>query len=247
VEPGGSTRPDLLGASETKSDSTGDRARYDRFCDWYLTWIDGWSPGLVFDPTTGLVPAQLSGERWLDVGCGSGRASRELARRGASTIGVDIAASLIAEARAAEDNQHPNVTYVAGDITRPEQWWDGQLFDGATCELALMDIDDLDGTADTIARVLRPDGRFVASIVNPCFPGNEAGLSSWPPDRGYSAEGFWTSPEHNPDGARIRVGSNHRTLSTYLNTLISAGFSLERAFEPSNPLPYWLVLVCRRN
>ena len=39
--------------------------------------------------------------------------------------------------------------------------WDGELFDGATCEMALMDIDDLEGTVNAVARVLRPDGVFV--------------------------------------------------------------------------------------
>jgi hypothetical protein len=112
--------------------------------------------------------------------------------------------------------------------------------------MALMDIDDLDGAVKAVARLLRPDGLFVTSFLNPCFPGSEAGLSSWPPDRGYAFEGFWTSADHNPDGVRIRVGSNHRTLSTYLNSLIAGGFCLERAFEPPSAVPYQLALACRR-
>ena len=66
----------------------------------------------------------------------------------------------------------------------PESWWDGELFDGATCEMALMDIDDLEGTVNAVARVLGPDGVFVTAFVPPCFPGDEAWLSSWPPDHG---------------------------------------------------------------
>jgi hypothetical protein len=46
---------------------------------------------------------------------------------------------------------------------------------------------------------------------------------------------------------RIRVGSSHRTLSTYLNALIDAGFSLELAVEPPAPVPTFLLLRCRRN
>lgn len=232
--------------SDTPATAPGETARYDGFADWYLTWIED-SPGLVFDPTADLIPARLTGERWLDVACGTGRASRELVRRGASTIGVDVAGSLIATARTLERARQPKVNYVVGDIAHPEHWWDGQLFDGVTCEMALMDIDNLDATVKAVARVLRPDGRFVCSIVNPCFPGNQAGLSSWPPDRGYSAEGYWISPDHNPDGVRIRVGSNHRTLSTYLNAFIFAGFRLDRAFEPPSPVPYWLALACRQH
>ncbi|MBO0687492.1 MAG: class I SAM-dependent methyltransferase, partial [Candidatus Dormibacteraeota bacterium] len=188
----------------------------------------------------------LAGERWLDVACGAGRASRELARRGASVIGVDISSELLARARDASSATTPeDITYVIGDVTEPAGWWDGAPFDGAICETALMDIDDLDGTLAAVAQVLRSGGRFLASLVNPCFPGNEAGLSSWPPENGYQAEGFWTSPDHNPNGVRLRVGSNHRTLSTYLNAVLDAGLRLERVWEPAADVPTLLVLASR--
>jgi hypothetical protein len=83
-------------------------------------------------------------------------------------------------------------------------------------------------------------------MVHPCFPGNEAGLSSWPPETSYFNEGRWTSPDHNPAGVRIRVGSSHRTMSSYLNSLIEAGFALERIVEPPAPMPMILLLGCRR-
>ena len=100
----------------------------------------------------------------------------------------------------------------------PDEWWDGAFFDGAVCEMAMMDIEDLDGTVNAVAATVRPNGWFLISMVHPCFPGGETGLSSWPVGKSYFDEGRWTSPDHNPDGVRRRVGSSHRTLSTYLNT-----------------------------
>ncbi len=138
------------------------------------------------------------------------------------------------------------IDYIRGDITQPADWWDGQPFGGCTCDLALMDIDDLGGTLATVATVLQPSGWFVASIVHPCFPGNDKGLSSWPPSRGYDNEGWWTSADHNPDGVRVRVGSTHRKLSTYLNGLADAGLILERLLEPAAPIPTYLLWRCRR-
>jgi SAM-dependent methyltransferase len=234
-----------LDKSDAPAGAPAEQARYDRVADWYLSWIED-RQGLVFDPTAGLVATQLSGQRWLDVACGTGRATRELARRGAATVGVDIAGSLIAKARTFEGPDQREISYLIGDIAKPESWWDGELFDGAICEMALMDIDDLEGTVKAVARVLRPGRVFVTSFVNPCFPGNEAWLPSWPPDHGYACEGFWTSPDHNPDGVRIRVGSNHRTLSAYLNGFIAGGFRLERAFEPPSAVPHRLALAYRR-
>ncbi|MBO0728907.1 MAG: class I SAM-dependent methyltransferase [Acidimicrobiaceae bacterium] len=223
----------------------GEHPRYNGFADWYLDWV-GEAPGLICDPSSAMMASNLSGQRWLDLACGAGRASRELARRGASVVGVDVSEKLIAKAQAAERAEPIGLTYRVGDIACPEEWWDEEPFDGSVCEMALMDIDDLDGTVIAAAAVLKPGAQFVVSLVNPCFPGNATGLSSWPPERGYTSEGFWTSDDHNPDGVRIRVGSNHRRLSTYLNAFTRAGFLLEQAYEPLHPLPYWLVLAWQR-
>ena len=169
--------------------------------------------------------------------------SRHLATCGAAVVGVDVSAAMLDKARVLST---AGIDYVEADVTQPPDWWDGRPFGGCTCELALMDIDDLDGTLATVATVLEPGGWFVASVVHPCFPGNDKGLSSWPPDAGYDAEGWWTAPEHNPDGARIRVGATHRKLSTYVNGLVDAGLELERTLEPPAPIPTFLLWRCRR-
>jgi SAM-dependent methyltransferase len=215
-------------------------ARYDEFAEWYEQWI-GDGPPLIA-AQAGLLPA-VAGQRVLDVACGQGRMSRYLAGLGAAVTGVDISAAMLGKARAAGP---AGISYLRADITGPPTWWDGLVFDGATCELALMDIDDLAGTLSAVATVLRPGGWFVASIVHPCFPGNDRGRSSWPPGEGYESEGWWTSPDHNPDGARIRVGATHRKLSTVLNALLDAGLAAERFVEPPAPVPAFLLWRCRR-
>ncbi|MHB8665503.1 MAG: class I SAM-dependent methyltransferase [Acidimicrobiales bacterium] len=221
-------------------------SRYDPIADWYPGWV-GDGDGLITGGVGGLLPPAIGGTRLLDVACGHGRASRGLARLGAEVVGVDLSAKLIAQARACEADQPLGITYSAADVTDPDQWWDGALFDAAVCEMAMMDIDDLHGTVRALARTVRTGGWFVASMVHPCFPGNEAGLSSWPPDGSYFDEGWWTSTDHNPDGVRIRVGSSHRTISTYLNELSEAGFTLERVVEPPAPVPMILVLRFRQS
>jgi 2-polyprenyl-3-methyl-5-hydroxy-6-metoxy-1,4-benzoquinol methylase len=209
-------------------------ARYDKVADWYTGWV-GDGNGLIAEGVGGLRPPSIQGARVLDVACGHGRVSRALARLGADVLGVDISAELVARARSSETAHSRGITYCVADVANPDQWWDGASFDGAVCEMAMMDIDDLHGTVNAIATTVRPGGWFVTSMVHPCFPGNEAGLSSWPPEESYFSEGWWTSTDHNPDGARIRVGSSHRTLSTYLNSLIEAGFAVERVVEPPAP------------
>ena len=79
------------------------RARYDRIAEWYLSLV-GTSPGLICDPTMGVMADRLDRQRWLDAACGAGRTSRELAPRGGLVVGVDVSEYLIALAEQAESS-----------------------------------------------------------------------------------------------------------------------------------------------
>ena len=68
------------------------------------------------------LPADLTGRRVLDAGCGAGQVSVEMARRGAEVIGVDLSRSLLA--LAAE-------RYADETLTGSLQFHDGDMFDPA--------------------------------------------------------------------------------------------------------------------
>ena len=221
------------------------RARYDDIADWYVSWV-GDGDGLIAEHADELLPPGVRGARVIDVACGNGRASRSIARLGTRVGGVDLSSELVTVARAREDAERLGIEYVVADVAQVEQWWDGEPFDGAICEMAMMDIDDLHGIVAAVAATVRAGGWFAITLVHPCFPGGGPGLSSWPPDQSYFAEGRWSSPAHDPDGVRVRVGSTHRTISTYCNALIDAGFVLERMVEPPAPVPTFLMLRGRR-
>lgn len=234
-------------------------ARYDLIRDFYLDVV-GMEVGR--EPTAAALLDLLGdvrGMRVLDVACGHGRIARELARRGARVAGVDISEVLLDRARATEIGDPLGITYLNVDATSGRALA-GETFDGVACNHGLADIDDLDGAVATVARVLRADGRFVFSILHPCFPGwDEDAPSSWPTGEGYYAEGWWLA--RNP-GIRGKVGSNHRTLSTYLNTLVRHHLTIDEVAEPAptprmrarqlaaqpdaGPLPMFLVVRCRR-
>ena len=100
---------------------------------------------------TGLGP----GGRALDLACGTGSLTRDLAKRvGAEgyVLGVDFSREMLRAARSA-----PNVEYRLGDATNLEGVPSG-AFDAATIAYGARNIPDLDALFSEMARTLKPGG-----------------------------------------------------------------------------------------
>lgn len=102
------------------------------------------------------------GSRILDVGCGPGRHSLELARRGYRVVGIDPAAAMIAAARErAQDLETPPEFIQA----RAQDFSADETFDAAIClftTLGQMDErGDNRGLLERVAQTLAPGGTLV--------------------------------------------------------------------------------------
>lgn len=229
------------------------RARYNTVADGYAARPDDYDqPALA---SLLRIVGDVGGGDALDVACGHGLLARELARRGWSVVGVDISDALLAHARAIEAKQPLGLTYTLGDASDGSTL-DGQKFDLVTSNFGLSDIDDLDGLFSMVAFALRPNGRFVFSILHPCFGGSESVSGSWPSGSTYYDERWWQA-----DGIlstlRREVGANHRRLSTYVSTAGRHGLHIQRIDEPepesawkterpdAAAQPVYLVMECR--
>ncbi|MGH3405905.1 MAG: class I SAM-dependent methyltransferase [Streptosporangiaceae bacterium] len=208
-------------------------ARYDAVADFYVRGFDA-----IDDPAAvallGLL-GPLAGRRVLDVACGHGRVTRELARRGADVTGIDISGVLISKAREAEHDEPLGIRYLHADVTAPHAV--GGEFDLAVCSFGLSDIDDLDAAIAAISGVLAPGGRFAFSILHPCLAGGPDISGSWPATGSYYDEGRWTA-ESARSTLRRQVGASHRMLSTYLAALRRHELWLDQLAEP-RPEPDW--------
>ena len=174
----------------------------------------------------------MTGEHLLDAACGHGRISRELARRGATVEGLDLSEALVEKAAAAEHHQQLGIRYHHADITTAPLG--NATFDAIVCSFVLSDIDNLDLAPNAISDAMRPDSRFVFSILHPCFPGGTSVSGSWPTDSSYYDERWWTA-DGTASSLRRQVGANHRTLSTYINTLRRHHLWLDAMIEPAPP------------
>ncbi|HEX8620280.1 MAG TPA: class I SAM-dependent methyltransferase [Thermoanaerobaculia bacterium] len=103
------------------------------------------------------------GTNVLDIGCGIGRWSRQLARRGANVVGVDVAQAMIDEARkrTARDNVSGRTEYRVADLRELDLGRTFEMVLAVTVLQHILDDADLARACANITRHLAPGGRAV--------------------------------------------------------------------------------------
>ncbi len=214
-----------------------------RLADWYdaKQGDDGdlWHRTLI-DPAFLSVVGDVRGLRVLDLACGNGYLSRRFARAGAAVVGVDASAPIIERAKAREAKDPLGIRYLAADATQRLPLA-SRTFDLVASNMALMDMEDAEGAIQEVARVLKPRGRFIASLCHPCF--DQGPSSTWVMERFFRTTKVWRKiaryrqpfademPWGIEDRTVMTVGY-HRPLSWYARVLRDAGFLIRSLEEP---------------
>ncbi len=181
-------------------------------------------------PTLQRMLPDLAGSRVVDLGCGYGWFCRWAADQGASEIlGIDVSARMLERARNATDD--PRIDYRQGDMEKPDLGIGS--FEVAYSSLALHYLPDLDPLFADVYTALEAGGRFVFSVEHPIvtapseqrFRGTSAGRQVWQLD-GYLDEG-----ERVTEWLTSGVIKYHRTIETYVGSLLSAGFGVTGLIE----------------
>ncbi len=179
----------------------------------------------------------------IDLGCGEGRNTREMARRGAQVTGIDVSRRMIAAAKATEAVEPLGIAYRVASFSQLD-CCAGESFDLALSTMALMDGPDFAGAARETYRVLRPGGGFCFSVLHPCFvtprqkwvrddQGKETGFvvgDYFVEDVHIDRWRFQAAPEE--DGALFAVPRFPHRMETYINGLCEAGFRITGMQEP---------------
>jgi ubiquinone/menaquinone biosynthesis C-methylase UbiE len=172
----------------------------------------------------------LRGLKVLDLGCGFGwfcRWARE--NRAAEVRGIDVSEKMLARARAT--TRDGAISYIRADMEHLEL--PPETFDLVYSSLALHYVENLGALMAEVYRALVPGGSLVFSVEHPILTAptdpvwsfNAAGRKTWPIDR-YLYEG-----PRSTDWLTKGVIKRHRTLATYVNTLLLLGFALSRIEE----------------
>jgi SAM-dependent methyltransferase len=101
--------------------------------------------------------APQAGERILDLGCGTGHLTSQLAGLGSSVIGLDVSEAMIEQARA----NYPDLEFVKADAA---DFAFAEPFDAVFSNAALHWVKSAEGVVVCVARALKPGGRFVAEF-----------------------------------------------------------------------------------
>ena len=177
----------------------------------------------------------FSGKRVLDLGCGYGWHCRYASDHGAAyVLGTDLSQRMLEQARTRHSG--PGIEYrqaAMEDLQFPEG-----SFDAVISSLAFHYVRDFRPLAERIGRWLVPGGSFVFSVEHPVF--TAYGSQDWYYDENgnilhFPVDNYYLEGRRDAVFLGERVVKYHRTLTSYLDTLLQSGFTLRRLVEPKPP------------
>jgi ubiquinone/menaquinone biosynthesis C-methylase UbiE len=232
------------------------RERWDAHAQEWIDWVR--SPSRQdsywrFHGERFLAMVPSPGRLTLDIGCGEGRVARDLSRRGHTVLGVDCSFTMCKAAA-----NHPELSRVTlGDAARlplPEA-----SVDCAIAFMSLQDIDDMPETFKEIARVLEDGRKLALAIVHPIYSRGRFDETREDPESGFVIEQSYFEPglcisTAKYENLTMTFHRNHRTLETYIQALINAGFGIQELREitdqdpskPSHRVPMFLDILAVR-
>jgi SAM-dependent methyltransferase len=176
----------------------------------------------------------------IDVGCGEGRAARELVNLGYQRIvGVERSPTLAAAAAAAS----PEAPILIGDAAAlPVADASAGLV--LAC-MSLLDVDDFTGAVSEIGRVLRPGGTLCLAVVHPFASAQD--VSSMHTGAFRVSDPYLDQRRYvdsiERDGLAMTFTSMHRPLSAYTSALFANGMAITALTESGGGTVPWLLAL----
>lgn len=150
------------------------------------------------------------GQRVLEVACGTGQFARRLAGLGAQVVATDFSPAMIELARARSEGTR--VEFRDLDATDEVALLElgEHAFDAIVCNMALMDMVEIDPLFSASSRLLKPAGRLVVSLLHPSFL--TTGMSKLVEER---------------DEATEQVRTHSLRLTRYHTPVVAKGLAIE--------------------
>ena len=148
----------------------------------------------------------------LDLGCGDGRHSLELTRRGYRVTGLDLSEELLGRARRRTSDEGLDITFIQGDMRDAPGVSAFDLVVNFFTSFGYFSEDRENARVlDAIARSLRPGGRFLMDYLNRAYV-----LSTLVPEDRRTVEGMeveqrrWITGDPSEAGGHVRINKHVR-------------------------------------
>ena len=177
----------------------------------------------------------FNGRRVLDLGCGYGWHCMYAVQNGAaSVLGIDISEKMLETAQC--KNADPRISYCRAAME--DLNFEKESFDIVISSLAFRYVKDFEPLVKNIYRWLTPGGQFVFSAEHPVFTAQ--GSQDWYYDNDgnilhFPVDNYYYEGKREAVFLGEKVTKYHRTLTTYIDTLLRCGFTLKRLVEPAPP------------
>jgi ubiquinone/menaquinone biosynthesis C-methylase UbiE len=175
----------------------------------------------------------------IDLGCGEGRASRELRALGHRVVGADYSPTLTRAARAS----CPAIPVIRADAAALP--FAGQSADLVLACMSLLDFDDFGGAVAEIGRVLRPRGQLCLAVVHPFISAQDEDTLHGPAP-GFSRPYLQTrryTDRVEREGLAMTFTSMHRPLGAYTAALTGQGLAITALTEHGEGVIPWLLAM----
>lgn len=208
--------------------------------DWVSAGERSWASAEPFwgiwqlpESQLGLMPDDLTGQRSIELGCGTGYVSGWLARRGATVVGIDNSAQQLVTARRLADDHGVALTLIHGSAeTVPEP---DASFDFAISEYGAAIWCDPYVWIPEAARLLRPGGRLVflghAPLAMVCSPADGSPVGPKLETPYFGMHRFdWSSAAEDPGGVEFNLA-----IADWMRLFRDAGFTVDDYLELQAP------------
>lgn len=171
-------------------------------------------------------------KRVLDIGCGFGWHCIYAAEQGAEkVIGIDISEKMLAVARA--KTEYKTVEYF--QMPMEDLDYGEAEYDIVISSLAFHYTPDFKVICEKVSKCLDVGGSLIFSVEHPVF--TALGTQDWIYDESHNrshwpVDHYFTEGDRNPLFLGEPVVKYHKTMTTYINTLIECGFEITKIMEP---------------